>query len=140
VQQWDGTKSLNGFDLDINITDAIFLGEWPDGRSYLANCDPGFRPRTVQEAAATDRLGLGVPAVVMTERYCWEGVTYDCSLPATLNIHLLTPAAATLFPGAKQRDGTARNSDDIPIHLDPNPAPNQSGTLLIDERLLAEAL
>jgi hypothetical protein len=140
IQQWSGTNSLDGFALDVSVTDAIFLGEWPDGRSYLANCDPQFRPRTLQEAAATDRLGLGVPAAVMTERYCWEGVIYDCSLPATLNVHLLTPSIATLFPGTKQRDGIARNSDDTLIHIDPNPAPNERGTLLIDERLLAEAL
>jgi hypothetical protein len=140
VQQWPGTTPLDGFTLDVNVTDAIFLGEWPDGRSYLANCDPEFRPRSWQETANSNRLGLGIPATVMTERYCWEGTTYDCSLPATLNVHLLTIAAASLFPGIKQRDGIARNSDSTLIHLDPNPSPDKDGTLLIDERLLAEAL
>ena len=140
IHQWPGTKPLDGFALDVSITDAIFLGEWPDSRSYLANCDPEFRPRSWQETANSDRLGLSIPAAVTTERYCWEGTTYDCSLPATLNVHLLTPAAAGLFPGIKQRDGIARNADGTLIHLDPRPAPDEDGTLLIDERLLAEAL
>lgn len=138
LQQWAGTGPLDGFTLDVNTTDSIFLGEWPDGRSYIAGCTPEFRPATWQDA--TDRLGLGVPATVVTERYCWEGVTYDCSLPATLNVHLLTAGAARLFPGIKQRDGIARTPDGALIHLDPAPTPGEPGTLIVDEQRLGQAL
>ena len=140
VQRWSGTQPLDGHALDVSITDAIFLGEWPAAPAYLANCVPDFRPRTWQEAAGTDAIGLGVPAVVMAERYCWEGSTYDCSLPATLNIYLLSAATAALFPGMRQCDGIGRAADGPLVHLDPFPAPDDDGTLLIDETLLAEAL
>ena len=76
----------------------------------------------------------------MAERYCWEGSTYDCSLPATLNIYMLGAATAALFPGMRQCDGVGRTADGPLVHLDPFPAPDDDGTLLIDEALLAEAL
>jgi hypothetical protein len=140
LQAWAGTEPLDGFALDVSITDAIFLGEWPDAAAYLTNCSPDFRPRTWQEAIGTNATGLGVPAVVMTERYCWEGSTRDCSLADTLNIYLLTPAAAALFPGLRQLDGVGRTANGTLVHLDPHPAPNAAGTVLVDEALLADAL
>lgn len=76
----------------------------------------------------------------MTERYCWEGSIYDCSLPATLNVHILTSAPAALFPGLHHHDGSGITSDGLLLHLDPEPWPGDDGGLLIDEALLAPAL
>jgi hypothetical protein len=140
LQAWAGREPLDGFALDVSITDAIFLGEWPDSPAYLTNCSPDFRPRIWQEATGTDATGLGVPAVVMTERYCWEGSIRDCSLPDTLNVYLLTPAAAALFPGLRQVDGIGRAANGTLVHLDPHPAPDAKGTILVDEALLADVL
>jgi len=56
------------------------------------------------------RLGTGQQGccgseIVMTERYCWEGATHDCSLPAALNVHILTSAPAALFSGLHHHEG-----------------------------------
>ena len=76
----------------------------------------------------------------MTERYCWEGTTRDCSLPDTLNVHILTSAPARLFPGLHHHNGAGITSDGQLLHLDPEPRPGSDGGLLIDEALLASAL
>jgi hypothetical protein len=76
----------------------------------------------------------------MTERYCWEGSVLDCSLPATLNIHILTSAPAALFHGLQHRNGAGITSDGQLLHLDPEPWPGADGGLLVDEALLASAL
>lgn len=142
LRRWPGNREphLDEHSLDVSITDAIFLGEWPDAEAYLSNCTPDFRPRTWQDTVGTDAIRLGVPVVVTVERYCWEGSIYDCSLSATLAINLLTPATAALFPGLRQRDGIGRTISGELLHLDPNPEPDSKSALLIDETLLAEAL
>lgn len=99
-----------------------------------------FRPEHWADAIGTDSIGLGLSAIVMAERYCWEGSILDCSLPATLNVHLLTSAPAALFPGLHHRNGAGITVDRQLLHLDPEPWPGSDGGLLIDEAILASAL
>jgi hypothetical protein len=139
LTNWRGTDPLDGRRLDVAFTNALFLGEWPTGEVYRANCSPEFRPLHWRDATE-DVLGIGAPTIVMTERYCWEGGTYDCSLNETLNVRLLGAAAAALFPGVRHRQGTGRTADGQLLHLDPDPTPGHDGGLLIDEATLAVAL
>ncbi|MBE1489714.1 hypothetical protein [Plantactinospora soyae] len=76
----------------------------------------------------------------MTERYCWEGSILDCSLSATLNVHILTSAPAGLFSGLHHDDGAGITGDNQLLHLDPEPWPGTDGGLLIDEAFLANVL
>ncbi len=140
LEQWPGAAPIYSVRLDVSATDAIFLGEWPDAAAYLAMCDPAFRPRIWQDAQGSDAIGIGFPAVVVAEDYIWEGSLLDCSIPATLSVHLLTSAAAALFPGVWQLDGVARTVNGDLLHIDPAPAPGGNSALLIDEAFLAEAL
>ncbi|MEU7947378.1 hypothetical protein AB0C50_22095 [Micromonospora taraxaci] len=140
LQAWTGEEDLDGFSLDVSFTDEMYLGEWPTAAVYRANTVADFRPERWTDAIGTDSLGLGVPAIVMTERYCWEGSILDCSLAATLNVHILTAAPAALFPGLHHRNGSGITVDGQLLHLDPEPWPGNDGGLLIDEALLASAL
>jgi hypothetical protein len=140
LAQWPGDEQLDGHSLDVTFTDSLFLGEWPTGAVYKANCVPDFRPEKWDDALGTDAVGLGVATAVMTERYCWEGGIYDCSLPQTLIVHILTGAAAALFPGIRHVDGAGVTPDGRLIHIDPNAAPGGDGALLADEELLAQAM
>lgn len=140
MQAWTGEEDLDGFSLDVSFTDELYLGDWPTGAVYRANTVADFRPERWTDAIGTDSLGLGVPAIVMSERYCWEGNILDCSLPATLNVHLLTSAPAALFPGLHHRNGAGITVDGQLLHLDPEPWPDSDGGLLIDEAFLASAL
>ncbi|WP_327042836.1 hypothetical protein OG400_12520 [Micromonospora ureilytica] len=140
LQAWTSQNDLATHSLDVSFTDELFLGEWPTGAVYRANTIADFRPERWTDAIGTDSLKLGIPAVVMTERYCWEGSIFDCSLPATLNVHLLTSAPAGLFPGLRHHNGAGVAGDGQLLHLDPEPWPATDGGLLIDEALLASAL
>jgi hypothetical protein len=140
LQGWTGKQDLDSLQLDVSFTDALYLGEWPTGAVYRANAVADFRPERWTDAIGTDALKLGVPAIVMTERYCWEGSILDCSLPETLNIHILTSAPARLFPGVRHHNGAGIIGDGQLLHFDPEPWPGSDGGLLIDEALLASAL
>jgi hypothetical protein len=136
----DWSRPLDGHSFDVSFTDALYLGEWPTGAVYRANTVADFRPEQWRDAAGTDALGLGVPAIIMTERYCWEGGIYDCSLSATLNVHILTSAPAVLFPGLHHMNGAGVTADGKLLHLDPEPVPGGTGGLLIDETTLGTML
>jgi hypothetical protein len=131
---------IEWFALDVTIADTIFLGEWPKSPAYSANFALEYEPRSWPTAEGKATAGLGIPAVTAVERYVWEGVLEDCSLPATLTVHLLGPSVATMLPGLQQRDGLTWTAGGQLFHLDPDPSPGRAGALVADEELLAEAL